>query len=55
MLKRRLGDDVASRLSGNLEIKAPEVTKRDARGGRRRPREGREGRGDRADRKPRNR
>ena len=48
MIKRRFGDDFATAISTNLEIKAAE--KKDAKGGNRRPRENK---GDRPDRKPR--
>lgn len=50
MIKRRFGDDFATAISSNLEVKAPESNKRDAKGGKRRPRENK---GDRPDRKPR--
>lgn len=49
MIKRRFGEDFATAISSNLEIKAAE-SKKDAKGGKRRPRENR---GDRPDRKPR--
>jgi hypothetical protein len=50
MIKRRLGDDFATAISSNLEVKAPEIVRKDAKGGKRRPRENK---GDRPDRKPR--
>jgi len=50
MIKRRFGEDFATAISSNLEVKAPESNKRDAKGGKRRPRENK---GDRPDRKPR--
>jgi hypothetical protein len=50
MIKRRFGDDFATAISANLEVKATEVVRRDAKGGKRRPRENK---GERADRKPR--
>ena len=55
MIKRRMGEDFATKLGANLEIKSAEVAKKEARGGRRRPRENREGRerGERGERKPR--
>lgn len=38
MIKRRFGDDFATKISENIEIKAAEVVKKDARGQKRRPR-----------------
>ena len=49
MIKRRLGEDFASAISGNLEVKATEVVRKNAKGGERKRRENK---GDRADRKP---
>lgn len=49
MIKRRFGEDFATAISSNLEIKAHEARK-DAKGGKRRPRENK---GDKPERKPR--
>jgi hypothetical protein len=51
MIKRRLGEDFAKAISSNLEVKATEVARKDARGTKKR-RDNRE-KGDRAERKPR--
>jgi hypothetical protein len=51
MIKRRLGEDFATAISSNLEIKAAEIARKDAKGGKRR-RDTRE-KGDRAEKKPR--
>ena len=48
MLKKRFGEDFATKLSGNLEVKLTQVVKKDVRGGRQR-----KPRGDRGERKPR--
>lgn len=50
MIKRRFGDDFATAISANLEVKATEVVRKDAKGFKRRPRENK---GERAERKPR--
>ena len=50
MIKRRFGEDFATKISGNIEIKAAEVARRDAKG-KRRPRT--DGKDNRGDRKPR--
>jgi hypothetical protein len=50
MIKRRFGDEFATAISSNLEVKATEAIRRDAKGGKRRPRENR---GDKPERKPR--
>ena len=50
MIKRRFGEDFATAISSNLEIKAHEAVRKDAKGGKRRPRENR---GDKPERKPR--
>lgn len=44
MIKRRFGDDFATSISANLEIKAHEPNRKDAKGGKRggKPRENRE-------------
>jgi len=52
MIKKRLGDDFASKLSDNLQVKVTEVAKKDARGGKRKPRENRGEKGDKPERKP---
>ena len=49
MIKRRFGEDFATKLSGNIEIKAAEVRK-DAKG-KRRPRT--DGKDNRGEKKPR--
>lgn len=38
MIKRRFGDDFATKISENIEIKAAEIIRKDAKGGKRRPR-----------------
>lgn len=53
MIRRRLGEDVAAQLSASLEVKAPEVARRDAKGGRKKPRGERPERGERKPREPR--
>lgn len=53
MIRRRLGEDVAAQLSASLEVKAPEVVRRDAKGGRKKPRGERPERGERKPREPR--
>jgi hypothetical protein len=50
MIKRRFGEDFATKISANIEIKAAEVARRDNKG-KRRPRA--DGKDNRADRKPR--
>ncbi len=51
MLKKRFGEDFATKIAGNLEIKAAEV-KKNNRDGKRKPRtDGKQG--PRPDRKPR--
>jgi hypothetical protein len=50
MIKRRFGEEFHTAISSNLEVKAPEAVRRDAKGGKRRPRENR---GDKPERKPR--
>ena len=56
MIKKRFGEDFATKISGNIEIKAHEVVRRDARGGQRQRRGGpRQDRGERGERKPRER
>jgi len=50
MIKKRFGEDFATKIKDNLEIKANEVVKRDVRGGK--PRRNNNNRGDR-ERKPR--
>lgn len=46
MIKRRFGEDFATKISGNIEIKAAEVAKkRDNRGGKKNPKENRDARG----------
>lgn len=47
MIKRRLGEDFVTAISANLEVKATEVVRKNAKGDKRKPR------GDRPDRKPR--
>jgi hypothetical protein len=47
MIKRRLGDDFVTAISANLEVKATEVVRKNAKGDKRKPR------GDRPDKKPR--
>ena len=39
MIKRRFGDNFATALSSNLEVKAAEVARRDNKGGKRKPRD----------------
>lgn len=46
MLKSRFGEDFVNRLSGNLDVKAPEASKKDNRVNKRRG-------GDKKDRAPR--
>jgi len=53
MIKRRFGEDFATKLSANVEIKAAEVARKDNRGGKRKPRENRGEKGERKERKPR--
>jgi hypothetical protein len=53
MIKRRYGDDFATQLSANLEIKAIEIVRKDNKGGRRKPRENRENKGERKPREQR--
>ena len=36
MIKKRFGDDFANKIKDNLEVKANEVAKKDARGGKQR-------------------
>ena len=50
MIKRKLGEDYAAKLSASLEVKVAEVARKEVKGGRRKPREGR---GEKGDRKPR--
>lgn len=50
MIKRRFGEDFATTLSSNLEVKAAEVARRGDKGGKRKPRENK---GERKERKPR--
>jgi hypothetical protein len=50
MIKRRFGDDFATAISSNIEVKALEIVRKDAKGGKRKPRENK---GERAERKPR--
>jgi hypothetical protein len=50
MIKKRLGDDFATAISSNIEVKAPEVARKDAKGYKKRPRENK---GERPDKKPR--
>jgi len=38
MLKKRLGEDFAAKIADKIEIKAAEVARRDAKGGKRKPR-----------------
>jgi len=52
MIKKRFGEDFATKISGNIEIKATEVVRRDARGGRG---QRRGPRGEKGERKPRER
>lgn len=40
MIKRRLGDEFATNISANLEVKAQEAARKDARGVKRKPRAG---------------
>lgn len=55
MIKKRLGEDFATRISSNIEIKAHEVVRRGERGGRGQRRGPRGERGERGERKPRER
>ena len=55
MIKKRLGEDFAAKISGNIEIKANEVVRRDARGGRGQRRAPRGDRAEKGERKPRER
>ena len=48
MIKKRFGETFAEAIKANLEIKTPEVARKDARGGKRKPRENNKG-----ERKPR--
>ena len=47
MIKRRLGEDFATKISANIELKAAEVAKRGDKGGKRKPRENRGEKGER--------
>ena len=47
MIKKRFGETFAEAIKANLEIKTPEVARKDARGGKRKPRE------NKGERKPR--
>ena len=49
MIKKRFGEDFATKIAANLEVKANEVAKKDVRGGKQRRVRG----GDRGERKPR--
>jgi len=53
MIKKRFGEDFATKISANIEIKAAEVPKRDAKGGKRRPRVDGKDRAEKGERKPR--
>jgi hypothetical protein len=47
MIKKRFGETFAEAIKANIEIKTPEVARKDARGGKRKPRE------NKGERKPR--
>lgn len=50
MIKRRFGETFHTAISANLEVKNAEITRKDGKGGKRKPRENR---GDKPERKPR--
>jgi hypothetical protein len=39
MIKRRFGEDFATKISANIEVKAQEISRKDNKGGKRKPRE----------------